>query len=220
TSPAVDRVAAKLGIPSYETPTGWRFFCNLLDAGRITLCGEESFGTSSDHAREKDGLWAALFWLNLLAVRQEPLPTILRAHWTEYGRDFFLREDYDIPDAAAAARVMRELEAALPSLAGRSAAGVTFASADSFTYEDPVDGSVSRNQGLRLFTTVGGRLVFRLSGTGTRGATLRVYLGRHEREVSKQGMSAVEALAGLSSAARAVARLPEFTGIDRPTNVT
>ena len=220
TSPAADRVAAKLGIPSYETPTGWRFFCNLLDAGRITLCGEESFGTSSDHAREKDGLWAALFWLNLLAVRQEPLPTILHRHWAEYGRDFFLREDYDIPDAAAAARVMRELEAALPSLAGRSAAGLIFASADSFSYEDPVDGSVSPNQGLRLFTADGGRLVFRLSGTGTRGATLRVYLGRHEQDIAKQKMSAVDALAPLSAAAHTVARLEELTGIARPTNVT
>ncbi|HEV2321568.1 MAG TPA: alpha-D-glucose phosphate-specific phosphoglucomutase, partial [Gammaproteobacteria bacterium] len=220
TSPAVDRVAAKLGIPSYETPTGWRFFCNLLDAGRITLCGEESFGTSSDHAREKDGLWAVLFWLNLLAVRQEPLARILRAHWADYGRDFFLREDYDIPDAAAAAHVMRELETALPTLAGKSTGGVGFACADSFTYQDPVDGSVSRNQGLRLFTSEGARLVFRLSGTGTRGATLRVYLGRYELDVSKQGMSALEALAPLSSAARAVARLEEFTGIKQPTNVT
>lgn len=220
TSPAADRVAAKLGIPSYETPTGWRFFCNLLDAGRISLCGEESFGTSSDHAREKDGLWAALFWLNLLAVRQEPLPAILHRHWAEYGRDFFLREDYDIPDAAKAAEVMHTLEAALPSLAGKSAAGVTFGSADSFTYEDPVDGSVSRNQGLRLFTADGGRMVFRLSGTGTRGATLRVYLGRHELDVAKQKLSAVEALAGLSASARAVARLEELTGITRPTNVT
>lgn len=220
TSPAADRVAAKLGIPSYETPTGWRFFCNLLDAGRITLCGEESFGTSSDHAREKDGLWAALFWLNLLAVRQEPLPAILHRHWAEYGRDFFLREDYDIPDAAKAAEVMRTLEAALPTLAGKSAAGVAFASADSFTYEDPVDGSVSRNQGLRLFTTGGGRMVFRLSGTGTRGATLRVYLGRHEQDVAKQKLSAVEALAPLSSAARAVARLEALAGITRPSHVT
>ena len=220
TSPAADRVAAKLGIPCYETPTGWRFFCNLLDAGRITLCGEESFGTSSDHAREKDGLWAVLFWLNLLAAREEPLPTILHRHWAEYGRDFFLREDYDIPDAAAAARVMRELETALPVLAGKSAGGVSFVSADSFTYQDPVDGSVSRNQGLRLFTADGGRLVFRLSGTGTRGATLRVYLGRYEQDASKQQTSAVEALAPLSAAARAVARLEELTGITRPTNVT
>ena len=216
TSRAADRVAAKLGIPCYETPTGWRFFCNLLDAGKVTLCGEESFGTSSSHAREKDGVWAVLFWLDLLAARREPLPAIMRKHWAEYGRDFFLREDYDIPDAAQAATVMRELEAALPRIAGKDG----IASADSFTYTDPVDGSVSRNQGLRLTTDDGGRMVFRLSGTGTRGATLRVYLERHEPDISKQGASAVAALAALSKTARAVARLEELTGIVQPTAVT
>ena len=220
TSRAVDRVAAKLGIPCYETPTGWRFFCNLLDAGKVTLCGEESFGTSSSHAREKDGLWAALFWLDLLAARRKPLPAILHQHWAEYGRDFFLREDYDIPDAAKAAQVMRELEAALPSLPGKSAAGATLASADSFTYTDPVDGSISRNQGLRIATRDGGRMVFRLSGTGTRGATLRVYLERHEPDVAKQRVSAVSALAPLSAAARVLSRLEELTGIGQPTMVT
>lgn len=216
TSRAADRVAAKLGIPCYETPTGWRFFCNLLDAGKVTLCGEESFGTSSSHAREKDGLWAVLFWLNLLAVRGEPLPVIMRKHWAEYGRDFFLREDYDIPDATKATTVMRELEAALPKLPGKD--GIV--AADSFTYTDPVDGSVSRNQGLRLTTRDGGRMVFRLSGTGTRGATLRVYLERHEPDASKQGGSAATALTALSKTARAVARLEELTGISKPTNVT
>jgi len=216
TSRAADRVAAKLGIPCYETPTGWRFFCNLLDAGKVTLCGEESFGTSSSHAREKDGLWAVLFWLNLLAVRREPLPAIMRKHWAEYGRDFFLREDYDIPDAARAADVMRRLEAALPDLQSKDG----IASADSFTYTDPVDGSVSRNQGIRVSTRDGGRMVFRLSGTGTRGATLRVYLERHEPDVSKQGAAAVTALASLSSRARAIARLEELAGITKPTNVT
>ncbi len=220
TSRAADRVAAKLGIPCYETPTGWRFFCNLLDAGSVTLCGEESFGTSSSHAREKDGLWAALFWLNLLAARREPLSDILHKHWAEYGRDFFLREDYDIPDAAKAAQVMRELEAALPALPGKSAAGAAIASADSFTYTDPVDGSVSRNQGLRLATRDGRRMVFRLSGTGTRGATLRIYLERHEPDAAKQRVSAATALAPLSAAARAVSRLEELTGIGQPTMVT
>lgn len=220
TSPAIDRVAAKLGIPCYETPTGWRFFCNLLDAGRITLCGEESFGTSSDHAREKDGLWAVLFWLDLLAARREPLPQILRKHWAEYGRDFFLREDYDILDGAAAARVMRELEASLSALPGKDAAGVKLTAADSFTYNDPVDGSVSRNQGLRIFTADGGRIVFRLSGTGTRGATLRVYLSRYEKNVSRQGIAPVAALSTLSAAARSLARLQEITGLNRPTHVT
>ncbi|HEV2110301.1 MAG TPA: alpha-D-glucose phosphate-specific phosphoglucomutase, partial [Gammaproteobacteria bacterium] len=144
----------------------------------------------------------------------------LHQHWAEYGRDFFLREDYDIPDTAKAARVMRELEAALPTLAGKDAAGTRIASADSFTYADPVDGGVSRNQGLRIFTADGGRMVFRLSGTGTRGATLRIYLERYEADVPKQQLSAVTALASLSAAARAIARLEELTGIGRPTAVT
>ena len=220
TSRAADRVAAKLGIPCYETPTGWRFFANLLDAGKVTLCGEESFGTSSSHAREKDGVWAVLFWLNLLAVRREPLPQILKSHWVEYGRDFFLREDYEIPDTGRASEVMKALEASLPALAGKSAAGVQIAAADSFTYTDPVDGSVSRNQGLRVFTADGGRISFRLSGTGTRGATLRVYLERHETDSGKQGQTAKAALAGLSKAAQALARLEELAGLKGPTQVT
>jgi phosphoglucomutase len=220
TSRAADRVASRLGVPCYETPTGWRFFANLLDAGRVTLCGEESFGTSSNHAREKDGLWAVLFWLNILAVRREPLSQILKTHWAEYGRDFFQREDYDIPDSAQATGVMKSLEAALPGLAGRSAANVQIASADSFTYEDPIDHSVSRNQGIRLFTADGARMVFRLSGTGTRGATLRVYLERHEMDAAQHGQTARVALASLSKAAHAVARLEELTGLKGPSQVT
>ncbi|HEX4300596.1 MAG TPA: alpha-D-glucose phosphate-specific phosphoglucomutase, partial [Gammaproteobacteria bacterium] len=220
TSRAADRVAKRLGIPCYETPTGWRFFTNLLDAGRVTLCGEESFGTSSNHAREKDGLWAVLFWLNILALRREPLPQILKAHWAEYGRDFFQREDYDIPDSAQAAAVMKSLEAALPALPGKSVAGIPIESADSFTYEDPVDHSVSRNQGLRIFTADDGRISFRLSGTGTRGATLRVYLERHEADVAKQGRTSVAALASLSKAAHTVARLEELTGLKAPSQIT
>lgn len=220
TSRAADRVAAKLGIPCYETPTGWRFFSNLLDAGKVTLCGEESFGTSSSHAREKDGVWAVLFWLNILAVRREPLPQILISHWAEYGRDFFQREDYEIPDTARAAEVMKWLEASLPGLGGKSIGGLRVESADSFTYEDPIDHSVSRNQGLRVFTADGGRMSFRLSGTGTRGATLRVYLERHETDTSKHGQTAQAALAGLSKAAQAVARLEELTGLKGPTQVT
>ena len=220
TSRAADRVAEKLGIPCYETPTGWRFFCNLLDADKVTLCGEESFGTSSAHCREKDGLWAVLFWLDLLAARREPLPQILKAHWAEYGRDFFQREDYDIPDSAKAAEVMKSLEAALPGLAGKSAAGVQISSADSFSYEDPIDHSLSKNQGLRVFTADGGRMSFRLSGTGTRGATLRVYLERHETDTAKHGQTAKAALASLSKAAHTVARLEELTGLKEPTQVT
>jgi phosphoglucomutase len=220
TSRAADRVAQRAGLPCYETPTGWRFFCNLLDADKVTLCGEESFGTSSNHCREKDGLWAVLFWLNILAVRKEPLPQILSAHWAEYGRDFFQREDYDIPDSAQAARLMKELEAGLPGLAGTSVAGMQIASADSFTYTDPVDGSVSKNQGLRVFTADGGRISFRLSGTGTRGATLRVYVERHETDTAKHGQTAKTALASLSKAAHGLARLEELTGLKAPTQIT
>ena len=220
TSRAADRVAKQLGIPCYETPTGWRFFANLLDAGRVTLCGEESFGTSSNHAREKDGLWAVLFWLNILAVRREPLPQILQAHWAKYGRDFFQREDYDISDSTQAAAVMKSLEAVLPGLPGKSIAGVQVEAADSFTYTDPVDGSVSRNQGLRIFIAGGGRISFRLSGTGTRGATLRVYLERHETDIPKHRQAPATALTSLSKAAQAVARLEELTGLTGPTQIT
>ena len=220
TSRAVDRVAQRLGVPCYETPTGWRFFCNLLDAGKVTLCGEESFGTSSSHCREKDGLWAALFWLDLMAARRQPLLAILQEHWADYGRDFFQREDYEIPDAGRAAELMRELQASLPSLTGRKVGGVSIDSADSFTYEDPIDGSVSGNQGIRIFTQDGARMVFRLSGTGTRGATLRVYLERHETDVAKHGQNARTALASLSKAAHAVARLEELTGLKEPSQIT
>ena len=220
TSRAVDRVAQRLGIPCHETPTGWRFFCNLLDAGKVTLCGEESFGTSSLHCREKDGLWAVLFWLDLLAARRQPLPVILREHWADYGRDFFQREDYDIPDAEGAARLMQELQASLPTLAGRSVGEVSIASADSFTYADPIDGSVSKNQGIRVFTRDGARMVFRLSGTGTRGATLRVYLERHVTDAAAQMQSAAQALAPLSQTARTIARVMESTGLGKPSQVT
>ncbi|HEX7966194.1 MAG TPA: alpha-D-glucose phosphate-specific phosphoglucomutase [Gammaproteobacteria bacterium] len=220
TSRAADRVAAKLGIPCYETPTGWRFFCNLLDAGKVTLCGEESFGTSSNHAREKDGLWAVLFWLDVLAARREPLPAILKAHWAEHGRDFFIREDYDIPDAGKAAQVMKELEAACPKLTGASVEGLRVASALSFNYKDPVDGSASRNQGIQVHTQDGARMVFRLSGTGTRGATLRVYLEKHEPDAAKHGAAAKAALASLSAAARKITRLEELAGLREPSQTT
>lgn len=220
TSRAVDRVAKTLGLPCHETPTGWRFFCNLLDAGQVTLCGEESFGTSSAHAREKDGLWAVLFWLNLLAVRGEPLPVILKKHWAEYGRDFFIREDYEIPDAGKAAEVMRALGNSLPRLAGSSVGDIRIERADSFTYTDPIDGSVSKNQGLRVFSANDGRVVFRLSGTGTRGATLRVYLEQHEPDAAKHGQAAKTALADLSEAARRIAKLEELTGLKAPSQTT
>jgi phosphoglucomutase len=219
TSHAVDRVARKLGIPCYETPTGWRFFCNLLDAGLISLCGEESFGTSSNHAREKDGLWAVLFWLNLIAVRSESVGEILSKHWHEYGRDFFQREDYFIKDAGQAQTLMRILGSRLAELADETMAGFTIHTAESFTYQDPVDNSVSHNQGLWLTTVGGGRIVYRLSGTGTRGAILRVYLEQYEADPSRHGQSPTTVLAPLSKMARSLARL-ESHGITAPMAVT
>lgn len=219
TSHAVDRVARKLGIPCYETPTGWRFFCNLLDAGKITLCGEESFGTSSNHAREKDGLWAVLFWLNLLAVRKQSVLEILAEHWREYGRDFFQREDYFIADAGAAQTLIDDLGAQLAGLTGADINGIEIEHADSFSYRDPVDGSESRNQGLRITTRDGGRIVYRLSGTGTRGATLRVYLERYEPDVTRQSLPASDALRTLSNTARTIAQLGKL-GLAHPDSVT
>ncbi|HEX5340355.1 MAG TPA: alpha-D-glucose phosphate-specific phosphoglucomutase [Gammaproteobacteria bacterium] len=219
TSRAVDRVAAKLGIPCHETPTGWRFFCNLLDAGKITLCGEESFGTSSNHAREKDGLWAVLFWLNLLAVRKQSVQEILTQHWREYGRDFFQREDYFIADADAARILIKDLDTRLTDLPGTRINGLHIQTADDFNYRDPVDGSESRAQGLRIVTGDGARIVYRLSGTGTRGATLRVYLEQHEADTAKQSLPASEALAELSRAARSIAQLGKL-GLKRPDSVT
>jgi phosphoglucomutase len=219
TSHAVDRVARKLGIPSYETPTGWRFFCNLLDAGKVTLCGEESFGTSSNHAREKDGLWAVLFWLNLLAARKQSVQEILAQHWREYGRDFFQREDYFIADAGAAQTLIAGLDKRLASLSGTNVNGIDIERADNFSYRDPVDGSESRNQGLRIMTRDGGRIVYRLSGTGTRGATLRVYLERYEPDVTRQSASAPDALRTLSHAARQIAQL-DRAGLTVPDAVT
>ncbi|HVC28023.1 MAG TPA: alpha-D-glucose phosphate-specific phosphoglucomutase [Gammaproteobacteria bacterium] len=219
TSHAVDRVAQKLGITSYETPTGWRYFCNLLDAGLITLCGEESFGTSSNHAREKDGLWAVLFWLNLIAARSESVSEILIQHWREFGRDFFQREDYFIKDTGQAQTLMRLLGSRLGELADETIAGLTVQAAENFTYHDPVDNSTSQNQGLWLTTVGGGRIVYRLSGTGTRGAILRIYLEQYESNPALQNHTPAAVLAPLSRMARALARL-ESHGITSPIAIT
>ncbi|MDE2195645.1 MAG: alpha-D-glucose phosphate-specific phosphoglucomutase [Gammaproteobacteria bacterium] len=218
TSQAVDRVAGKLGVPCYETPSGWRFFCNLLDAGMISLCGEESFGTSSNHAREKDGLWAVLFWLNLIAVRGETVDEILLQHWREYGRDFFQRHDFFIADTELSEQLMSRLANSINTLAGKQTGGLTVRTADSFTYRDPVDGSISRNQGLRVFTENGGRIVYRLSGTGTRGATLRIYLEQYETDQSRQQQTPASVLAPLARMAYTLARLENF-GISTPTSI-
>ena len=218
TSHAVDRVAQKLGIPCYETPTGWRFFCNLLDAGLVSLCGEESFGTSSNHAREKDGLWAVLFWLNIIASRSESVGEILKKHWREYGRDFFQREDYFIKDIGKAQTLMRLLGSRISGLSDEPVAGFTIRAADNFTYHDPVNDTISQNQGLWVTTVGGGRIVYRLSGTGTRGATLRIYLEQNMLGTALHDQSPSTVLAPLSQLAHTLARL-ESIGITTPTAV-
>jgi phosphoglucomutase len=216
TSRAVDRVAAALGIPCHETPTGWRYFCNLLDAGMIDLCGEESFGTSSSHAREKDGLWAVLFWLNLVAATGKPVATLVEDHWRRFGRHAFARHDWFVPEGERAAQVMSELEARLGQLSGTSLADTRIERADSFDYQDPVDRSVSEGQGLRVFLADGSRIVYRLSGTGTEGATLRVYLERYLPPDAAHAGSGAELTTGLGRAAAELARIAALTGVDAP----
>ena len=220
TSAAVDRVAEKLGIRCFETPTGWKFFGNLLDAGEVTLCGEESAGTGSDHVREKDGVWAVLFWLNILAVRRESVEQILRGHWLRFGRNYYSRHDYEGVDSAAANGLMAHLRASLATLPGQTIAGATIASADDFAYTDPVDGSMSSGQGIRIGLQDGSRIVFRLSGTGTEGATLRVYLERFEPDAAKHGIETQQALAGLIALADSLAGIAQRTGRSAPTVIT
>lgn len=207
TSCAADRVAEKLGIECFETPTGWKFFGNLLDAGRATLCGEESFGTGSDHVREKDGLWAVLLWLNILAVKRCTVADLLSAHWQEFGRNYYSRHDYEALPKADAEALMTRVSDALDSLPGREFAGLTVEMADSFSYEDPIDGSVSHNQGLRICFKGGARVVFRLSGTGTEGATLRVYLEMVEADPARLSLDVQEALSPVIQAAQDVSDL-------------
>ncbi len=221
TSRAVDRVAEQLGIDCHETPTGWKFFGSLMDAGRVTLCGEESFGTGSDHVREKDGLWAVLFWLNIIAARGEPVEAIVRGHWRRFGRHYYSRHDYEGVDAERAQAMMARLrDEVFPSLPGSLLDGREVAACDDFAYVDPVDGSESRGQGLRVLLEDGSRIVWRLSGTGTEGATVRVYLESFEPDPARQGMDAQQALAGLIGAAARLSRLAEFTGREQPTVIT
>jgi len=220
TSQAVDRVAEALGVECYETPTGWKYFGNLLDDGRITLCGEESFGTGSDHVREKDGLWAVLFWLNLLAIKRESVGSILRGHWKRFGRNYYTRHDYEAIDPDPAHALMAQLEIQIGSLAGKALAGCSVAYSDDFEYTDPVDGSIARRQGVRIGFEDGSRIVYRLSGTGTAGATLRVYIERFEPDPQRQGLDAQEALADLIGIASELARIPHYTGRDAPTVIT
>ena len=221
TSAAADRVAQALGIPCFETPTGWKFFGNLMDAGKVTLCGEESFGTGSDHVREKDGLWAVLFWLNILAVRKQSVETIVREHWATYGRNYYTRHDYEEVDAAVATKLVDDLRAELPRLAGRNLADdLQIAYADDFTYHDPVDGSTSARQGIRIGFTDGSRIVVRLSGTGTVGATLRVYLERYEAADGRHDLETQLALESLIGLADELTGIKQRTGRGEPSVIT
>ncbi len=220
TSAAADRVAEKLGVGMYETPTGWKFFGNLLDAGKVTVCGEESFGTGSDHVREKDGLWAVLFWLNILAARNESVEDVVTKHWAEYGRNFYSRHDYEEVDSEAANGLVAALRDKLGTLPGQTFGALKVASADDFAYHDPVDGSVSKNQGVRILFEGGSRIVFRLSGTGTSGATIRVYVERYEPDAAKHRMDTQEALADLIAVADEISELKKRSGRDHPTVIT
>jgi phosphoglucomutase len=220
TSGAADRVAEKMGIGLYETPTGWKFFGNLLDAGLATICGEESAGTGSDHVREKDGLWAVLLWLNILAVRNEPVIDIVKGHWATYGRNFYSRHDYEEVDLEAANALVANLRDQLATLPGQRFGALSVAAADDFAYLDPVDQSVSKNQGIRILFDGGSRIVFRLSGTGTAGATLRVYIERYEPDPAKHGVDTQAALADLITLADDLAGIRTRTGRSAPSVIT
>jgi phosphoglucomutase len=220
TSQAVDRVAASYNIPCYETPTGWKFFGNLLDAGKITLCGEESFGTGSDHVREKDGLWAVLFWLNLVARKRQSVAEIVHEHWQKFGRDIYCRHDYEAVETPIANAIVDHLLAQLPDLAGKTFGAYTVKFADEFSYHDSIDGSISTNQGIRVGFTNGSRIVFRLSGTGTVGATLRIYLEKFEPDATKHDQDAQVALADLIELAEQFCQVKQRTGRTEPNVIT
>ncbi|MEB3337607.1 MAG: alpha-D-glucose phosphate-specific phosphoglucomutase [Leptolyngbyaceae bacterium] len=220
TSAAPDRVAAAMGIDCYETPTGWKFFGNLLDAGKATLCGEESFGTGSNHIREKDGLWAVLFWLNILAVRQQPVEQIVQEHWQTYGRNYYSRHDYEGVASDRANTLIANLRAQQSTLKGKQFGTYQVEYSDDFSYTDPVDGSVSQNQGIRIGFTDGSRIIFRLSGTGTSGATLRVYIESYEPDPAQQNQDTQKALGSLIQIADEIAQIRTYTGMDKPTVIT
>lgn len=220
TSEAVDRVADKLNIPCYETPTGWKFFGNLLDADKATLCGEESFGTGSNHVREKDGLWAVLFWLNILAVKGESVEAIVKDHWKTYGRNYYSRHDYEEVDKERATELMERLRGMTATMAGQQFGSYEVKYADDFSYSDPVDHSVSQKQGIRIGFTDGSRIVFRLSGTGTKGATLRLYVESYQPDASQHSLDTQEALKPLIDLAQEIAQIKEYTQRDEPTVIT
>ncbi len=219
TSTAADRVAKALGVPSFETPTGWKYFGNLMDAGMATLCGEESYGTGSNHIREKDGVWAVLFWLNLLAASGKPVDSVVREHWARFGRNYYSRHDYEAVESSAAEGMMTHLREQL-DLAGRQLDGFTVDFADDFVYTDPVDQSVATKQGVRIVMTDGSRIVFRLSGTGTEGATIRLYLEKYEADQARHDIDPQVALAGLAAIAANLSQLKTRTGRDHPTIIT
>mgnify|MGYP000309342095 CR=1 FL=1 len=220
TSGAVDRVAAKMGIDCYETPTGWKFFGNLMDAGKVTLCGEESFGTGSNHVREKDGLWAVLCWLNIIAVRKQSVEKIVKAHWAEYGRNVYSRHDYEAIPTVKADRVIARLRHQFDTWIGQGFGNYQVKACDDFAYSDPVDGSVSMSQGIRILFTDGSRIVFRLSGTGTRGATIRIYLEAYDPDVANHHLDAQQALKELVDIALRLSDLIAITGQTHPTVIT
>ncbi len=220
TSCAVDRVAKSLNIPCFETPTGWKFFGNLLDAGKITFCGEESFGTSSDHVREKDGLWAVMFWLNLIAARKQSVKEIVHDHWQKFGRNAYLRHDYEAIESDDAQALMKALINKLPSLVGTTVANSKVTNADEFTYHDPVDQSVSEHQGVRILLENESRIIFRLSGTGTQGATLRVYLEALIDNTEQYHLSNAELVATLATASVELAEIERYTGRTSPSVIT
>jgi phosphoglucomutase len=220
TSQAADRVAAELGITCFETPTGWKYFGNLMDANLATLCGEESYGTGSHHIREKDGLWAVLYWLNLLAARGKSVNQIVQEHWARFGRNYYSRHDYEAVDTAAADGLMAALREKLPALAGQTLGSFRVSLADDFVYTDPVDGSVATRQGIRIIMADGSRIVFRLSGTGTEGATIRLYLERYEADPARHDLDTQQALSELIAIADSVAELRQRTGLAHPTVIT
>ncbi len=220
TSAAADRVAEALGIPLFETPTGWKFFGNLLDAGQATICGEESAGTGSDHVREKDGLWAVLLWLNILAARRQSVQAIATEHWARFGRNYYARHDYEGIDTAAGDALIADLRGRLAGLPGTTIGALRIEAADDFAYHDPVDGTQSHGQGIRILFEGGSRIVFRLSGTGTSGATIRVYIERYEPAGGNLGRATGDAIADLIVAAETIADIARHTGRTAPDVIT
>jgi phosphoglucomutase len=220
TSAAVDVVAQSLNIPCYETPTGWKFFGNLLDAGKVSFCGEESFGTGSDHVREKDGLWAVLAWLNILAVKQQSVSDILNQHWAKFGRHFYTRHDYEGIDSTAAQALVDNINGKLNQLVGQRYGAQTVQFADNFSYTDPVDGSISQEQGLRIGFDDGARMIMRLSGTGTDGATLRLYLERYSQDSQILAQDAQHSLAHLILLSEELLGIKHYSGREKPTVIT